>query len=478
MWMKARLQGVPARAALLLALLACSAACIGVRPAPARAAEAGVNLSTLSPTGVHEASTLGVHWVRLFAVWSYLEPAPGVHASNWFAEYDRLLASLPKGTKAIVDLVGAPSWESGSQAANAPPRDPADYASLLHFIAQRWAGKVAAYEIWNEEDAPLWWAGGPDPTAYTHLLQTSYTAVKSAEPHAAVVLGGLTGNDYDFLQGIYRAGGKGYFDAVGVHTDTACNTSSPYLVLRDADGRLDPDSFLGYREVHATELANGDDKPIWMTETSWRTTSATCSEGVFAGQGPGGVSDAQQATYLSEAYHCLAQNPYVQVALWFPIADEGAVTSGLQRADLSHKPSYAAMRSFVLHGDRTTGACGDFAGPKITLSYPTKDQRYTGRLRIKVKASDAQGIQRIRLLYDGHLIRNFDPYVHTHVFPRVAIAEMRWFGARKIAVGHHTLTVIATDKLKNVSRAQRVIVHLPEPPRRHPHRRSGSQPGR
>ena len=47
-----------------------------------------------------------------------------------------------------------------------------------------------------------------------------------------MVLGGLTGNDYQFLEGVYEAGGKGYFDAVGVHTDTACDILSPYEFLR------------------------------------------------------------------------------------------------------------------------------------------------------------------------------------------------------------------------------------------------------
>jgi hypothetical protein len=460
------------RLALGASLLAGAVGCCGMLAPSADAAEPGVNLNSLGSTSINQASALGVHWVRVFAVWNDLEPSRGVLAANWFAEYDHLLATLPKGTKVIIDLVGTPPWESGSGAANAPPRDPADYAGILHTMALRWAGKVAAYEIWNEEDAPLWWSGAPDPAAYTRLLQASYPAVKSADPRAAVVLGGLTGNDYNFLQSVYQAGGKGYFDAIGVHTDTACNTSSPDLVLRDANGRLDPDSFLGYREVHATELANGDDKPIWMTETSWRTTTATCSEGMFAGQGPEGISDQQQATYLSDAYHCLAEDPYVQVALWFPIEDDGPVTSGLLRSDLSQKPSYAAMRAIVEHGDQQTGTCGDFAGPKITLYYPTRDERYRGKLKIKIKASDVQGIQRIRLLEDGHLIRNFDPYVHTHTFPQTAVAEMHWFGARKISVGHHTLTIIAIDKLKNVSRAHQVIVHLYEPPRRRHHKHS------
>jgi Cellulase (glycosyl hydrolase family 5) len=453
--------------ATLLVSLACGCGAL-FAAAPASAAEAGVNLNGLSPVNVAEASALGAKWVRVFVTWPDLEPAPGVHSPFWLAQYDRLLGSLPKGTHAILDFVDTPSWESGSAAPNAPPANPADYAAILHFIAARWAGKVAAYEIWNEEDTPLWWAGGPDPAAYTRLLQAAYPAVKSADPAAEVVLGGLTGNDYNFLQGVYQAGGKGYFDAVGVHTDTACDVNSPFVFLRDADGQLDQDSFIGYREVHATELANGDDKPIWMTEMSWRTTSAVCDEGAFAGQKPEGVSDAQQATYLAQAYHCLATAPYVQLGLWYPIDDEGAVVSGLQRANHSHKPSYAALRSFIRRGDRIKGGCGDFAGPKITVETPSRGDRYTGHLWIRVRASDSEGIESIRLLYDGgHSIRNFDPFVEKRGYPHTLFAEIHWSGARHISFGRHTLTILAYDKLKNVSRTNVTIVHLPEGSSRH-----------
>jgi hypothetical protein len=428
----------------------------------ATAAEAGVNLNTLEPSGIAQVKALGVHWVRVFAPWPDLEPSPGVHSAFWFPRFERLFSTLPKGTHVIVDFVDAPSWESGSAAPNAPPANPGDYAAALHYVAARWAGHVAAYEIWNEEDASAWWAGAPEPVAYTRLLQAAYPAVKSAEPAAKVVLGGLTGNDYNFLEGVYEAGVKGYFDAVGVHTDTACDVNSPYLILRDSDERLDPDSFLGYREVHATELANGDDKPIWMTELSWRTTTAECSEGVFAGMKPEGVGEAQQATYLSQAYHCLDQNSYVQLGLWFPIIDEPAVESGLLRANHSHKPSYAAMRNYIKHGDRMKGACGDFSGPKITVETPSRSERYTGHLWIKVRASDSQGIESIRLLYDGHSIRNFDPFVEGKGYPQRLFAEIHWSGARHISFGRHTLTILAYDKLKNVSRMNVTIVHLPE----------------
>ena len=101
-----------------------------------------------------------------------LEPSsPGVHSAFWLGQYDRLIDSLPKGTHAIVDFVDTPSWVSGSSAANAPPSNPADYANILHFIAAALPGTGPRMRIWNEEDAPIWWTGAPDPASYTRLLQ-------------------------------------------------------------------------------------------------------------------------------------------------------------------------------------------------------------------------------------------------------------------------------------------------------------------
>jgi hypothetical protein len=442
------------------------AATIGiVAPSHASAAEAGVGMSSSSPTQISAVKALGAHWVRLFATWPDLEPQRGVFAANWLASYEQVFKQLPPGTKVIIDVVDTPSWETGSDDEHAPPANPYDYAALLGSLAHRWAGRVTAYEIWNEEDSPSWWTGGPNPAAYTQLLQATYPAIKGGDPNATVVLGGLTGNDYAFLQGVYAAGGKGFFDAVGVHTDTACNVLSPYSFVRGNDNRLITDSFLAYREVHATELANGDNKPIWMTETSWRTTGAICPEGAFAGQKREGVTDEQQARYLSQAYHCLAQDPYVQVALWFPIQDEGAVVSGLVRSNGSRKPSFDALRNYIRKGDQLKESCGVFTGPKISVASPRNRISYSGPLSIHVSARSSQGVFRIRLEIDGKLIRNYEGAS----FPAFLAGRIDWQGAKHISFGRHTLTFLAYDKQRNVSRVSFTIYHLPPKPKHHRH---------
>jgi hypothetical protein len=427
--------------------------CAGV--SPAGAAEGGLNISSPEPSQVAGVRTLGVHWARMFLSWPSMQPSAGAIDPIYLNNYEAALKQLPAGTKVIIDVVGTPQWETGSADEHTPPANPQDYAEFVASLAHRLAPWVSAYEIWNEEDSGGWWAGGPDAAAYTRLLQATYPAVKAADPAASVLVGGLTGNDYSFVEALYRSGAKGFFDAVAVHTDTACNINSPYSFLRGVDNRLLPDSFLAYREVHAVMLANGDDKSIWMTELSWRTTSATCSEGAWAGQKGEGVSDEQQATYLTQAYHCLAADPYVKVALWFPLTDEGIVTSGLVRADGSRKPAWAAMRSYVRDGDTLTESCGEFTGPRITVLSPANHLSYSGPLPIHVLASSSQGVFRIRLEVDGHLIRNYDG----GAYPSSLSGVLTWQGAKHIALGAHTLTFLAYDKSRNVSQTSITIFH-------------------
>ncbi|HST55818.1 MAG TPA: Ig-like domain-containing protein [Solirubrobacteraceae bacterium] len=432
-----------------------------------------------SPQSDGFVSSLGVGWVRGFVSWAGLEPSQGVVDQFQLQALDDGIASLPPGTKVVLDVVSTPRWESGSSSPAAPPHSAADYAGFIHMIAARFAGRVAAWEIWNEEDAPLWWSGAPDPSAYAALLRAAYPAVKSADPQAAVVLGGLTGNDYDFLSRLYDDGAEGSFDAVAVHTDTACNIASPYAFLRNGgtDSRISRWSFLGYREVHNTMLAHGDDKPIWMTELGWNTSQNVCDSGMWAGQKAAGVNGDTQAAYLRQAYHCLAGDTYVQVAIWFGLTDSSHSgrsldSYGLLNADLGAKPAFAAMADYARNGDRLTDACGDFSGPTISLRAPTPNLRYHGPLPIVVNAQDSHGVYRISLLYDGHKLRNFSD----RSTPQSLDGRMVWQGAKHISVGSHTLTIQAIDTQGNVSSTSQKFVHTSERKKKkkhhHRHRRA------
>jgi polysaccharide biosynthesis protein PslG len=332
----------------------------------------GVNVAATSGNVLGSAGVIAAidqsvpAWVRVFVGWDAIEPQQGVYDTAALATYQQFFQALPAGTKIDVDVEGTPAWAAGGSAAvNTPPANDADYAAFLTYLAGAFGGRVTAWEIWNEEDAASWWNG--TPAQYAALLQASYAAIRAADPQATVVVGGLTGNDAAYLAQLYAAGAGGAFDAVGVHTDTACNVTPPGVYAFDPGTQtINRYYFLGFTAVHATMAANGDGaKPIYMTELGWSTTAAVCPTGAWAGQKPGGVDQATQAAYLQQAYHCLAQPqfPYVKVAIWFELVDNGVSTNpvdnfGLLANDLSPKPAFAAFAAEAAQGDQLTGPCG------------------------------------------------------------------------------------------------------------------------
>jgi cellulase (glycosyl hydrolase family 5) len=334
----------------LVALLAASAALL---PSLAQAAEPGLSpdlsWGTSNADQDKTAAALkdvGSRWVRLNVEWGSTEPSPDSYDSWMLDHYDRAVATARAAGQKVLMLVSqSPSWASGSSDKQSPPQNPADYADFVHFLAARWAGRVEAWQVWNEPNISRFWPTGPDPARYTQLLKAAYPAIKSGDPNARVVFGGPSTNDYDFVEGAYAAGAKGYFDVMSTHP-YSCN--SPEVVSM-SNGRISKGSYLGYREIRKSMLARGDDKPIWFTEFGWSTSTQSC-----------GVSEATQADYLTKAFKLAAQDPYVQVAFWYNFrnnywthdSDDIESRYGLLRTDFSHKPAYDAFKACA------AGGCG------------------------------------------------------------------------------------------------------------------------
>ena len=302
----------------------------------------GIPSSEFAPTG-EAISDVGAGWVRIEFRWNEAEPSSkGSYDQNIIARYDRAIdTARAAGAKVLVFVNGSPRWASGSRVSMTKPQDPADYADFMRFVATRYAGRVSAWEVWNEENTPRFWSSGPSPAAYVPLLKAAYPAVKAADPGAAVVFGGVSQNDYSFIEGAYAAGAKGYFDVMAVHPYPGPN---PPETVWSQNGRIAPTSFTGFREVRSSMLARGDDKPIWLTEFGWSTETADSW----------GVTASQQADYLTRAYRLLESYPYVTLAYWYNLrnnfwdsdADSWETQLGLMRTDFTHKPSYEAFKGY------------------------------------------------------------------------------------------------------------------------------------
>jgi len=452
--------------------LVLAAATLGIAAPAAGAAEVGVNVAATSGDFFHDPQVLAAlresrpAWVRVFLGWNGLEPAEGAYNTAEIANYQHFFNELPAGTKIDVDVWGTPAWANGGSSNVAtPPVDDAEYAGFVNYLANAFHGRVTAWEIWNEEDNRGWWIG--TPAQYVALLKAAYPAIKSADPSATVIVGGLTGNDGAYLGQLYAAGAEGSFDAVGVHTDTACNIASPYdFEFNPGTHTINQYFFLGFVSIHAAMVAAGDAaKPIYMTELGWSSTDAECEVGHWAGQKAAGVTLQQQAIYLEQAYHCLAQPRYssVKVAMWFELFDEGSSSDpldnfGLLGQNYAPKPAFAAFEQESLHGDQLHGPCGDFAAPRITILHPTAGRDYSGPLHIAVQASDPNaGVAEITIQISHHARFHF----YSRHFAKVFSSHVTWLNAKSLPPGPHRIKVVVTDKLGNVATKTIRVVRMP-----------------
>ena len=414
------------------------------------AATPGVNVNSvpLSEAGWAKVAESGAKTVRVWAFMSEVESSPGVlsmRVDEYRAFADRA-RTLGAGT--VITLMAAPG--------SASPPNPAVYARVAQELAFALKGHgVIGYEVWNEPDDAPYWQPAPNAAAYAALLKATYPAFKAGDPSAAVSTGGMVANDYDFLQALYDNGAKGSFDAVGIHTDTACLTTDPREYYREPSGRIGRYSFTGYREVRWTMLANGDDKPIWLTEMGWSTTDAICNTGERAGTKPGGVAPAQQADFLGKGFGCLANDAYVTQAMWFSLADVDSSSPdydrrlGLLDQSLNAKPAFATFKGAAGIGAIPCGGKLDKTAPTVRFLAPTAGAQYLTVLTIGVSADDDQGVTNLDLFVDGKEV----PVVTKSQTATAAKFSLKWQGAKKLAYGPHTLVAKAYDEAKNVGTA-------------------------
>lgn len=421
-------------------------------PPRAQATETGVVFGARSGSGgsvdhVASARELKAGWVRLFADWEALEPSRGHYSGHYAALIDTIRSAKAAGRKVLVVAVRAPRWASGADGGITPPKRASDYARFVRGLIARTGGTVDAWEIWNEADDAAWWKR-PSARRYTRLLRVAYREIKRADPDATVVTAGLVGNDYRFVRNMYRAGARGSFDAIGVHTDTACLTAPPDFSYRERDGRLGRYAFTTYREVHREMRRYRDGhKRIWMTELGWMTTPGTCRTGMRAGKVAAGVSEEQQARFLTQAYRCLATDGLVDVGIWFSLQDvDPSIRYGLFGDGGNRKPSAAAFAALNGAPARLPQPCGlpvDETPPTVRVASPTPNHTFKGPLPIQASASDPQGIIGMELFVNGRKQSGRQ---------KGGRFVLNWQGAKKLRRGKHRITLRAIDRAHNVGR--------------------------
>jgi len=331
--------------------------------------------------------------IRTIADWRAIAPhAPRSATDSFdpayrFGNLDDLVRNAQRnGMQVMITIWGTPRWANDDHGPNVAPTRADDLADFGRAIADRYSGRYAGlphvgrYSIWNEPNLEIFLTPQFDqrgaivsPRTYARLYRAGHAGIKAGNATALVAIGETSNQGRDR-------------PAQGVAADSVAPGTFARLLARERNLTFDayathpyptrpdapPTERVRWPNVTLSQLPRFErsldrwferrDIPIWITEFGYQTK-------------PGdrfGVTEAQQARYLSVVMSQLRADLRVQMFIWFIFRDStrGLWQSGLATVSDRPKPSYEAFRSLARSMGGQTVKIAPGVKPTIKLPVP------------------------------------------------------------------------------------------------------------
>ena len=303
--------------------------------------------------------------------WSAVDPGPPAGDYDW-GEVDQVVGDAARnGIRPLPFVYSTPAWVATLLDGRECDFDCFAYPPSSELALDAWAGFLAdaarrygpegefwaehpelpampihAWQIWNEQNSPPFFRPRPSVSDYARLLSLASAAIRSADPGARIVLGGMFATPHrgrppalsawEFLRKLYRSGlPPATFDAVASH---------PYSLKVEGVH----DQLQRLRQVMRRH--NDRRKQLWVTEIGW----SSAHEGHPLSRGPGG--QANRLRQLIELLLSERGRLRLRRVVWFSWRDDtGGLAvcdwcplSGLfKEAALRPKPAWRAFMEFT-----------------------------------------------------------------------------------------------------------------------------------
>lgn len=318
----------------------------------------------------NQLQSLGVGWVKVQVSWKLYQPYADQYAADRFTELDALVERANDSGIAVLLSVGkAPEWSRPTTEMDGPPVEFGLYRDFMAYLAGRYQGRVAAYELWNEPNLQREWNGRALNAAdFVSLIQEGAKGIRTVNSTAIIISGApaTTGindgliaiDDRVFLRQMLEAGVADFVDAVGAHPYGWANP--PDSSVGDGDTAVpshnDHPSFF-FNDTLADYAAllrefDAADTLLWVTEFGWGSFDGFDTPPPAGAEFMANVTEWQQAVYILRAYELAHEwesvGPLILWNLNFgPLLGDRFSESGYSvlRPDGSYRPAFRALVS-------------------------------------------------------------------------------------------------------------------------------------
>ena len=334
--------------------------------------------------------------VRTVVTWKDVAPTKPANAANPFDPAYKFndIAELVRNAQVrnaeiLMTIWGTPPWANGNKGPNYLPTSMSTFQSFTKALASRYSGRYAGYPfvrfygIWNESNlglflSPQFNSKGQivSPAAYAKLAAAGYAGIKSGNSRALVAIGETSSNGRNkpkagssdsvrpgtFAEGVAKANKNLKFDAWAHHPYPVPVNQKPTQKVQWPNVAL---TSLPQFETSLDKWFGRKNIPVWITEYGNETKPGE----------PTGVTESQQATYLTQAIDIAKKDARVPMFVWFVMRDSAGSPwqSGIYRKTGASKPAQPKFASAAAPLNPVNG--------KVSFKGGTKNPSLTVYLR-------------------------------------------------------------------------------------------------
>jgi len=338
-------------------------------------------------------STNNASILRTLVTWADVAPTKPAKATDpfdpayRFDDLDEFVRTAQlRDSEVLITLWGTPKWANGNKGRNYLPNSMRDFQNFAKAVASRYSGRTAGfpfvrfYGIWNESNlglflTPQFNSKGDivSPAAYAKLAAAGYAGIKAGNSKALVAIGETSSNGRDvkkagttdavkpgtFARLVAKANKNLKFDAWAQHPYPVPVNQKPTQKVQWPNVAL---TSLPQFETSLDTWFGRKNIPVWITEYGSETKPGE----------PNGVTESQQATYVTQAIDIAKKDKRVPMFIWFVMRDSAGSLwqSGVYRKTGAAKPSqpkFAAAAAPLNPVNGKLSVKGGVRNPAVTV---------------------------------------------------------------------------------------------------------------